>query len=55
VQNPQGLVDMVLSKKNAFEFTSDHGLKVTFSKENQNIMLNETKNILKEITQRVNA
>jgi transcription-repair coupling factor (superfamily II helicase) len=55
VQNPQGLIDMVLSKKNAFEFTSDHGLKVKFFKENQNVMMNKAKNILKEMTQRVNA
>ena len=55
MENPQGLVDMVLSKKNTFEFTSDHGLIATLSKENQSVMLSETKNILKEIAQRVTA
>ena len=54
VQNPQGLVDMVLTKKEAFEFTKDHGLKVEISNGNQKVMMDETKNILKEIIERVN-
>ncbi len=55
MQNPKALVDMILSKQDCFELTPNHGLKASLSQQNRNGVLEETKNILKEIAQRVNA
>jgi transcription-repair coupling factor (superfamily II helicase) len=55
MQNPKALVDMILSKQECFEFAQNHGLKASLSQQNQSGVLEETKNILKEIAQRVNA
>ena len=53
-KNPFGIVDMVVSEKGRFEFTPDHVLKVHLGKRHFSGLLSETKNILKEIGQRVN-
>jgi len=53
-KNPFGIVDMIVSEKGRFEFTPDHVLKVHLAKRHFSGLLSETKNILKEIGQRVN-
>ncbi len=53
-KNPFGIVDMVVSEKGRFEFTPDHVLKVHLTRRHFSGLLSETKNILKEIGQRVN-
>ncbi len=53
-KNPFGIVDMIVSEQERFEFTPDHILKVKLSKTRTNELLVQTKNILKEIAQRVN-
>ncbi|MFZ3046833.1 MAG: transcription-repair coupling factor, partial [Desulfatirhabdiaceae bacterium] len=53
-RNPFGIVDMIVSEKKRFELSPDHVLKVRLAKHTQNGILTETKNILKEIIQRVN-
>ena len=53
-KNPFGIVDMIVSEKGRFEFTPDHVLKVHLAKHHFSALLSETKNILKEIGQRVN-
>jgi transcription-repair coupling factor (superfamily II helicase) len=53
-KNPFGIVDLVVSEKNRFEFTPDHILKVQLGRRHFSGLLSETKNILKEIGQRVN-
>ncbi|MCK4467252.1 MAG: transcription-repair coupling factor, partial [Desulfobacterales bacterium] len=52
---PFGIVDMIIDKSNCFSFTPDHALKAKLSKRTAAGLLLETKNILKEITQHVNA
>lgn len=53
-KNPFGIVDMIVSEKGRFEFTPDHVLKAHLSRHHMSGLLSETKNILKEIGQRVN-
>jgi transcription-repair coupling factor (superfamily II helicase) len=53
-KNPFGIVDMIVSEKGRFEFTPDHVLKVHLARRHFSGLLSETKNILKEIGQRVN-
>ncbi|WP_246514877.1 transcription-repair coupling factor [Desulfonema limicola] len=54
-KNPFGIVDMIVSEKERFEFTTDHVLKVKLiDQKKAGSVLAQTKNILKEITQRVN-
>ncbi len=53
-KNPFGIVDMIVSEKRRFEFTPDHVLKVHLARRHFSGLLSETKNILKEIGQRVN-
>ena len=53
-KNPFGIVDMIVSQKERFEYNPDHVLRVHLSKRTTSGLLSETKNILKEIGQRVN-
>jgi transcription-repair coupling factor (superfamily II helicase) len=54
-KHPFGIVDMIVSEKNRFEFTPDHVFKAELSKKSASGQLVQIKNILKEIKQRVNA
>ncbi len=54
-KNPSGIVDMILSEQNRFEITPDHILKVKLKEGNISFLISQTKNILKEIMQRVNS
>ncbi|MCF8068316.1 MAG: transcription-repair coupling factor [Desulfobacterales bacterium] len=54
-RQPHGIVDLIVSDKNRFTFTPDHVLKVKITGNGGARPLSETKNILKEISQRVNA
>ena len=53
-KNPFGIVDMVASANGPFEFTPDHVFKTHLARRSSSGLLSETKNILKEIGQRVN-
>ena len=53
-KNPSGIVDMVLSERDRFAITPEHILKVKLKKGNTSFLMSQTKNILKEIMQRVN-
>ncbi len=55
VNNPSGIIDMVVSDKNRFEFTPEHVLKVRLPKQSIMGHIVKAKNILKEIIQRVNG
>ena len=52
---PFGIVDMIVDRSDCFSFTPDRVLKAKLSKRSTAGLLLETKNILKEITQHVNA
>lgn len=54
-KNPSGIIDMVLSEQDRFGITPDHILKVKLRKGNISFLMSQTKNILKEIIQRVNS
>jgi len=54
-KNPSGIIDMVLSERDRFAITPDHILKVKLKKGNTSFLMSQTKNILKEIMQRVNS
>jgi transcription-repair coupling factor (superfamily II helicase) len=54
-KNPSGIIDMVLSEQDRFGITPDHILKVKLKKGNTSFLVSQTKNILKEIMQRVNS
>jgi len=54
-KDPQGIVDMVLSNQKVFEFSPKHILKARLSNRSINGVLAQTRNILKEIEQRVNS
>lgn len=53
-KQPYGMVDMVVSDGSKFQLAPDGLLKATLSKRNIAGLLMETKNILQEISQRVN-
>ena len=53
--DPNGVVELILSKSNRYVLTPDHVLTVKLSRKRINGQLEEAKNILKEIAQRVNA
>ena len=53
-KNPFGIVDMITSGNGQFEFSPDHVFKAHLSRHSPGGLLSETKNILKEIGQRVN-
>ncbi len=54
-KNPAGIVDMILSEQDRFELTPDHLMKVRLKKGDATGLISQTKNILKEIMQRVNS
>jgi transcription-repair coupling factor (superfamily II helicase) len=54
-QNPAALVDMIMAAPKNFKLTPDHVLKTKLDSLNLNGQLAQTKNLLKEIAQRVNA
>ncbi len=53
-KQPEKIVDMIAEQSKRFEFTPAHVLKSKLSKGSLSSLLFQTKNILKEITQRVN-
>jgi len=53
--NPNGVVELIQSDPNRYGLTPDHVLMVKLSRKRTNGQLEEAKNILKEIAQRVNA
>jgi hypothetical protein len=53
--NPHGIVDLILSGKNRFRLTPDQKLTVVLSDDQKTGLLTQTKYILKEIAQHVNA
>jgi len=55
INNPSGIVDMVISDKSRFEFTPEHILKVRLPKQTNIRHIVNAKNILKEIIQRVSG
>ncbi|MBU1397381.1 MAG: transcription-repair coupling factor, partial [Proteobacteria bacterium] len=55
VNNTSGIIKMVISDKNRFEFTPEHVLKVRLPKQSIMGHIVKAKNILKEIIQRVNG
>ena len=54
-KNPFGIVDLITDRPDRFTFTPDHVLKAKLSEGTIGSRLTQTKNILKEITQRVNS
>jgi transcription-repair coupling factor (superfamily II helicase) len=54
-KQPEKIVDMIAGQSKRFEFTPAHVLKSKLSKGSLGSLLSQTKNILKEITQRVNS
>jgi transcription-repair coupling factor (superfamily II helicase) len=54
-QRPLGIVQMVTSAKQPYQFTPDHQFKTTLAKGTARAMLAQTKNILIEIAQHVNS
>jgi transcription-repair coupling factor (superfamily II helicase) len=55
INNPSGIVDMVISDKSRFEFTPENILKVRLPKQTNIRHIVNAKNILKEIIQRVSG
>ncbi|MCP4105363.1 MAG: transcription-repair coupling factor, partial [Desulfobacteraceae bacterium] len=53
-KNPFGIVDMVVSDEERFEFTPDHVLKARLTERGGGSPVAQTRSILKEIVQRVN-
>ena len=53
-KNPQGIVGMIAASPGRFQFTPDYVFKAKLQKNGINGLLVQTKNILKEIEQRVN-
>jgi transcription-repair coupling factor (superfamily II helicase) len=54
-RHPAAIVDMILAAPGRYELTPEHVLKVKLSQQRATRQLGETKNILKEIAQRVNG
>ena len=54
-KNPFGIVDLITERSDRFTFTPDQILKVKLSGHSIGSRLTQTKNILKEITRRVNG
>ncbi len=54
-QRPLGIVQMITSGKQPYQFTPDHQFKTTLAKGTARAMLAQTKNILIEIAQHVNS
>ena len=53
--NPAALVDMIMQAPERFHLSPDYVLKVRLANNNITARLAQTKNILKEIAQRVNG
>ena len=53
--NPHGIVDLILSEKSRFRLTPDQKLTMVLSDDQKTGLLTQTKYILKEIAQHVNA
>ncbi len=54
-QRPLGIVQMITSDKQPYQFTPDHQFKTSLAKGTARAMLAQTKNILIEIAQHVNS
>ncbi len=54
-RNPAGIVDMITSAPRQFELSPDYVLKARLNSGNRSAQVSEAKNLLKEITQRVNG
>jgi transcription-repair coupling factor (superfamily II helicase) len=54
-RNPAAMVDMIINAPERFKLSPDYVLKVRLASNNLNAHLAQTKNILKEIAQRVNG
>ena len=52
--NPYGIVEMITSSESKYQLTPDQVLKARLSNQNASGLLVETKNILQEISLRVN-
>lgn len=55
LKNPAGIIDMIVSDVQQFTLSPDHVLKAVLKTNSEKQMLSQTKNILKEIAQRVNC
>ena len=54
-KNSFGIVDMIVSKQDCFKITPDHVFKARLSKGDMKSLLDQARNILKEIAQHVNG
>ncbi len=54
-KNPLGILDLIAMQKKRFELTPDHVLKVRLSTSDTTGLVSQSKNLLKEIIQRVNS
>ncbi len=54
-KNSFGIVDMIVSKQDRFKLTPDHVFKARLSKGDMKSLLDQARNILKEIAQHVNG
>ena len=54
-KHPFGIVDMIAANNKSFEFTPDHIFRANLQASNLTGLLVQSKNILKEISQRVNG
>ncbi len=54
-KNSFGIVDMIVSKQDRFKITPDHVFKARLSKGDMKSLLDQARNILKEIAQHVNG
>jgi len=54
-KNPSGIIDLVLSERDRFEVTPDHLVKIRLKKGRPSSLMRQSKNILKEVMQRVNG
>ena len=53
IKDPTGIIEMIGSHPERFELTSDQVLKIKLEKQAKEARLAQTKNILKEIAERV--
>jgi transcription-repair coupling factor (superfamily II helicase) len=54
-RNPEAMVDMIMDAPERFELSPDYVLKIHMDSHNLSAQMAQTKNILKEIAQRVNG
>jgi len=55
MRHPFGFMDMIADKKYGFQFTPDHVLRAKLRPGRNDYLLRQTRNILKELAQRVNS